>query len=65
MPGTGTDRSRVAEEQLSRKGPGGAGGSRLSTSQQRALAARGQTPFWGALSTAQPAGQKRWFSSWI
>lgn len=27
MPGTGTDRSRVAGEQLLREGPGGAAGS--------------------------------------
>ena len=45
----------MAGEQRCRKGPGGAGDSRLSVSQQCALAAKGAGSPWGVWDTAQPA----------
>ena len=59
VPDTSTGWERSAWGAAQQKGTGGAGDSRLSVSQQHALAAKGQMALRGALSTAQPAGQKR------
>lgn len=52
---------RVAGEQLSWMGPGGAGDSSSARASSEPWQPRGEKKyaFWGALNTAQPAGQMR------